>query len=114
MPRKTVDDVIAELEKLLRVFRGKTPSFSVGDITVQSLEATISGLRAKSADLENAKALVTRLVNELSADLGGGQQLQTRGLSGVRAAFGPDSSEYEEAGGVRTSERKARIPKKKP
>lgn len=105
MARKTVDDLVAELEKILRVFRAKAP-FAVGDITEQSLGTTISGLRGKSTELENAKTLVARLVNELNADLANAGQVQTRGLSGIRAAFGPDSSEYEEAGGVRTSERK--------
>jgi hypothetical protein len=113
MARKTVDDLIADLEKILRVFE-KNPEFKVGDITAQSLGATIQGLRAKSQELENAKTLATRLVNELDDQVGGGRQVQTRGLSGIRAGFGPDSSEYEEAGGVRTSERKKPAKKTKP
>lgn len=105
MARKTVDDLIAELEKILRVFRSKTP-FAVGDISEQTLGTTITALGAKSRELEDAKTLVSRLVNELNDQLTNAGQIQTRGLSGIRAAFGPDSSEYEEAGGVRTSERK--------
>lgn len=112
MARKTVDDLIADLEKILRVFRSKS-NFAVGDITEATLGTTITSLRSKSSDLENAKTLVSRLVNELNADMTDAGQIQTRGLSGIRAAFGPDSSEYEEAGGVRTSERKKTGPKKK-
>lgn len=111
MARKKVDDLIAELEKILRVFN-KNADFKVGDITKESLGTTISDLRARSTALEDAKTLATRLVNELEDQVGGGRQVQTRGLSGIRAAFGPDSTEYEEAGGVRTSERKK--PTKKP
>jgi hypothetical protein len=112
MARKKVDDLIADLEKILRVFT-KNPELKVGDITAQSLGTTISDLRGKSTELEDAKTLATRLVNELEDQVGGGRQVQTRGLSGIRAAFGPDSSEYEEAGGVRTSERKKPSKKKK-
>lgn len=112
MPRKTIDDVIADLEKILSVFSSKPPTFSVGDITATSLTATISSLRAKNAELENAKALAARLVNEITADLTAAGQVQTRGLSGIRAAFGPDSNEYEQAGGIRASERKKTGPKK--
>lgn len=112
MPRKTIDDVIADLEKIFSVFSSKT-NFTVGEITTQSLGATIQGLRAKNTELENAKALAARLVNEITAGLAEAAQVQTRGLSGIRAAFGPDSSEYEQAGGVRTSERKTRATKTK-
>jgi len=35
-----------------------------------------------------------------------GQRIIESAHSGIRAQFGPDSSQYEEAGGVRKSERK--------
>lgn len=114
MPRKTIDDVIADLEKILSVFiLHEEQDFKIGDITRQSLATIIAGLRAKNAELEDAKALAARLVNEISVGLTDAGQIQTRGLSGIRAAFGPDSSEYEQAGGIRTSERKKAGPKKK-
>ena len=34
-------------------------------------------------------------------------QLVTRARSGFRAVYGPDSSQYEQAGGTRSSERKS-------
>jgi hypothetical protein len=112
MARKTVDDVIADLESLVRVWKGKV-DFKVGDIDTLKLETTISSLRTKSTGLEDAKTLVTRLVNEVNTALAEALQIQTRGLSGVRAGFGPDSSEYEQAGGIRASERKKPVAKKK-
>lgn len=111
MARKTVDNLIAKLQKLELVFRNKT--FSVGDLTDQSLAATVASIRGTSRELEEAKTLVRRLVNQVNAEIAAGQQIQTRGLSGIRAAFGPNSSEYEQAGGVRSSERKKRTTKKK-
>ncbi len=114
MPRKTIDDVIADLEKILSVFTmHEADDFKIGDITRQSLTTKIAGLRSQNAELENTKALAARLVNEISTELVDAGQIQTRGLSGIRAAFGPDSSEYEQAGGIRTSERKKTGPKKK-
>ena len=38
--------------------------------------------------------------------MGRSSQLTTRARSGIRGFFGPDSDEYEQAGGTRTSERK--------
>jgi len=38
--------------------------------------------------------------------------LVTRARSGIRSVFGPDSTQYEQAGGTRTSERKT--PTRKP
>jgi integrase len=38
----------------------------------------------------------------------------TRARNGFRAIFGPDSSQYEQAGGTRASERKRPAPRKKP
>ena len=111
MATKTVDNAIAALEKIRSVFV-QHAELKVGDITEQTLGTTISGLRSKNADLENAKAAAARLVNEITDDLTNAGQVQTRGLSGIRAAFGPDSSEYEQAGGIRASERKKTGPKK--
>ena len=39
--------------------------------------------------------------------------LNTRALSAIRGIFGPDSSEYDQAGGTRTSERKKPVRKAK-
>ena len=40
--------------------------------------------------------------------------LNTRALSAIRGIFGPDSSEYEQAGGTRASERKKPVRTPKP
>jgi hypothetical protein len=111
MARKTVDDLVAELEKITLVFKKK--AFTVGDIDEKKLGETATGLRGKSKELEEVKVLTTNLVNQLNGLIAAGQDMQTRGLSGIRAAFGSDSTEYEEAGGVRKSERKKPTPKKK-
>jgi hypothetical protein len=111
MARQTVDDLIAELQRILLVFKKK--SFKIGDLDESKLDGSITGLRGKSEELEETKVLLTNLVNQLNALIGEGQDMKTRGLSGIRAAFGSDSTEYEEAGGVRKSERKKAGPKKK-
>ena len=41
--------------------------------------------------------------DDAAGELGG---LNTRALSAIRGIFGPDSAEYDQAGGTRTSERK--------
>lgn len=52
------------------------------------------------------------LQNEIEADELNLRITSTRMLSAVEAQYGPDSSEYEQAGGKRRSERKR--PTKKP
>jgi hypothetical protein len=106
MPRKSsIDDVIADGERIIRVWKDN-PTFTMGDITLAQLEAKIANLRALRAQVETVRTQLTQLVNQSNDSLVDIGSVTTRARSGFRAFFGPDSSQYEQAGGTRASERK--------
>ena len=55
---------------------------------------------------------LTGLINDRDSQGVGLNELVTRVRSGFRAVYGPDSTQYEQAGGTRLSERKK--PSRKP
>lgn len=108
---KPIDDILTDLDKVLRVMRAN-PTFKVGDdITLASVEALATNIRAKKAATEETRTLLTAQVNDANSTAADGWQVVVRVRGGVRASFGPDSNEYEQIGGTRSSERKK--PKKK-
>jgi hypothetical protein len=107
MPRsKSLDDTIGEAEKIDRVWDAN-PTFSLGDLTREKFKTELGALRGARTQLEEAKRQVTNLSNSTNERAAVINSYITRALSGVRAVFGPDSTQYEEAGGTRSSERKA-------
>ena len=78
--------------------------FAAAQAKVKDLNAQITDLRTQLDDLLNDRNDATKVLNGYN----------TRGLSAVRGIFGPNSSEYEAAGGTRSSERKKPVRKPKP
>ena len=116
MPRTVpIDKVIAQAERIVRVWEDN-PTFSLGEITLQQLKQTISNLRTKRDQLETLRTQLDGLSNDIQALGQALSQVNTRALSGLRAVYGPDSNQYEQGGGTRSSERKrpARKQTKKP
>ena len=72
------------------------PDFQAAEKKVSDLMGQIDGLRNE----------LTKLVDDKDDAAGELGVLNTRALSAIRGIFGPDSAQYDQAGGVRTSERK--------
>jgi hypothetical protein len=112
MPKgKSLDDVIAAAEKIVRVWEAN-PTFTLGDLTLVVFKAELDALREQRGQLEEARRQVTNLVNSTNEQGDKVNENITRALSGIRAVFGPDSTQYDEAGGTRRSERKTPKSKK--
>jgi hypothetical protein len=109
---KSLDDVIAEAEKIVRVWEAN-PTFSLGELTLVKFKSELDELRTLRAQTEEARRQLTNLSNSTNEKADVVNSNVTRALSGVRAVFGPDSTQYEEAGGTRSSERRARKSTKK-
>lgn len=104
---KSLDEVIAEGEKIIRVWEAN-PTFSLGEVTLAQLKTLVEALRAQRSQLEDLRAQVAVLVNDTDAKAVSISDITTRARSGIRAVFGPNSNEYELAGGTRASERRTR------
>jgi hypothetical protein len=112
MPTKyKVDTVLSNSERIARVW-ADNPTFTLGEVTLKSLQDKIASVREKRERLEGLKMQVTALSNELGEDVSELAAIYTRGLSGLRAVFGPNSTQYEQGGGTRTDERRRASRKK--
>ena len=69
----------------------------------QLVEKKVSDLVGQIEALRNQ---LTKLVDDKDDAAGVLSDLNTRALSAIRGIFGPNSAQYDQAGAVRTSERK--------
>jgi hypothetical protein len=101
--RYSIESVLADSERLTRVW-AENPTFSLGELTLAVLQAKIAEAKQKREQLETLRMQVTALTNEVETRTAELASIRTRALSGFRAVFGPDSTQYEQAGGTRQSE----------
>jgi hypothetical protein len=106
MPSKySFDTVIADSEQIARVW-AENPTFTLGEVTHAGLQSKISSARQKRDQVESLRTQLTALTNELKEQTSEMASIVSRARSGFRAVYGPNSSQYEQAGGTRASERK--------
>jgi hypothetical protein len=83
-------------------------------LSVDAYEQRIIAFAAKLSEYNGMLAGLDQMLNDLQRDERELQSESVRMLAGIGAHFGPDSSEYEQAGGTRKSERKRPVRKPKP
>jgi hypothetical protein len=83
-----------------------------GDLKVPDYEADINALSAKVDSHNGLLSQVDESQNELEALERAVSDKNVRVLAATKARYGPDSSEYEQVGGTRKSDRKRPTPKK--
>ena len=110
---KSIEKLLVEAEQIARVW-ADNPSFSLGDITLAQFQTKIAELRNARGRAETLRTQLTALVNEANARGDELSELVSRARSGFRAFYGPDSTQYEQAGGTRASDRKRPARKLKP
>lgn len=108
---KSPAQVIEEAERILRVWEAN-PNFSLGEITKEKMQTMVSELKQTCASLENLRRQVIETSNLVDDEIEGLNSVNVRARAGVKAVYGPNSSQYEEVGGTRESERKPARPKK--
>ena len=112
MASRSIPKLIDEALKLKEVLESIGKPLP-GGVSVGNLENLITELQTISAKVDSVKAQLTKLVNEkgsASKNLGA---FITKAKLAIKVEFGPDSSEYEMAGGIRASERKKPVRKPK-
>ena len=105
--------VINAANRITQVW-GENPSFQLGEITLAEVQATIERLNQLDDHVRHLRGELIGAINDRDATARALNEIAVRARSGIRGYFGPDSSEYEKAGGTRTSERKPRKRKAKP
>ena len=113
--------VLSDAAKIEKVWV-KNPSMTLGSDTDPSnpkvshveYQKAITTVEGYSSSIEDLRSQLDELLNKRNDSAKVLSQLNTRGLSAIRGIFGPDSSEYELAGGTRASERKRPVRKAAP
>ncbi|MGA9773877.1 MAG: hypothetical protein WBV94_32905 [Blastocatellia bacterium] len=82
-----------------------------GGLSITSFDTSIDDVQTKLSEYNQALASVDEKYNALVDSEKALSDMTERILAGVAARFGKNSTEYEQAGGVRKSERKARARK---
>lgn len=112
MPRnRAIDDVLSDGEQIARVWT-ENPTFTLGEITLPILQTRLTEIRNLRSQIEGLRTQLTALVNDSKAKTREVTDIITRARSGIRAVYGPNSTQYEQAGGTRTSDRKPRKSRK--
>lgn len=81
-------------------------------LSTEQFDKAIAETRARLDEYNQALSAVDEKYNKLLASETALRDLSERMLAGVAAKFGKDSDEYEQAGGVRKSERKRPVARK--
>ena len=105
------DAVLAEADQIIKVWEANT-TFALGDVTLSTFKRAEADL-AKAVDtMATIETQLTGLKIAREENARALHELCSRARSGFRAVYGPDSTQYEQAGGTRSSDR--RRPVRKP
>ena len=105
----STDKVLTDASNIEKVWKAN-PEMKLGKddkpVTLTDYQASIKTVGDLTAQIEEARHQLDGLLDQrddTALELNG---YNTRALSAIRGIFGPDSAEYDQAGGTRSSERK--------
>ncbi len=96
--------VLEDSQRITQVWEANT-DFKLGAITLAKFKEVKDGLDSTLGEIETGEMELTALKNKRDSLASELSELVTRTKSGFRATYGPDSTQYEQAGGTRKSER---------
>jgi len=102
---KSFDKLQAEADQLIRVWNAN-PIFSLGDVSLDTFQTLVNAFKDSRSDTQDLKTQLMTSVDETHGKAEQVAQVIMRARAGIRAYFGADSTQYEQIGGVRTSQRK--------
>jgi uncharacterized protein YqgV (UPF0045/DUF77 family) len=103
----SVARVLGDAAKIVDVWNAN-PEFVLGTVTKDTMITAVAELQAAHAAVGSKRTELTGLMDNRDDKERHMAELVSRVRSGIRAAFGPDSAQYEQAGCTRKSERKPR------
>jgi hypothetical protein len=107
--RVSVDKVLGDASGIEKVWK-ENPTVQLGkdgaNVTLDTYQASIKAVTDLTGEIDDARHNLEGLLDRRDDAAALLNSYNTRALSAIRGIFGPDSPEYDQAGGVRTSERK--------
>lgn len=114
MPTKySAAKVLPEADKVSATW-SENPEFKLGTLTLVDFNKAKDDATAADAKAEATKVELSGQMNDRDDKVKYLQDLVTRARAGFKASYGSDSTQYEQAGGTRASERKSPTRKPKP
>ena len=111
------DQALADSTGIAKVWKAN-PSLTLGKddgkVALKDYQASIKAVSDLNDEISDLRDQLTKLINDRDDAAGILSGYNTRALSAIRGIFGPDSTEYDQAGGTRTSERKKPVRKVAP
>ena len=105
--KKRTSKILDDADMRANGMQSIDPALSLGsNLSLTNFKQLIADGRAKLDDYNQTLATADQKANEVAAAEVAVRSYSARMLAGVAAAFGTDSSEYEQSGGTRTSERR--------
>ena len=103
--------VIDDLERIINTW-GENPDFELPDsTTLKALDQLRSEIISDNEEIEVQRTKLTGMIDRRDEKAARGNALAVRARNGIKFKYGPDSSQYKQAGGTPLSERKPRIRK---
>lgn len=110
---KRTSSILDTAKRRLAGLKSITPEPNFGTtLTPASFEADMKAVNDKLDTYNQELSSIDQTLNELQSLEKVLADKNTRILAATKATYGPDSSEYEQVGGTRTSERKRPGPRK--
>ncbi len=101
------DDIKAQAEQLLRVWNDND-DLALGDLTKAQFKAMVDAFNTTRASVDGMRTQLTKGVNDLNGQATDILGITVRARSVARGQYGPNSTQYDQLGGTRASERKPR------
>ena len=109
---KRTSPVLESAHQRLAGLNAITPAVDFGPgLTLAAYSAQINSFSTKLDSYNQMIAALDELQNQVEADEAGLRETNKRMLAAVEAHYGPDSSQYEQAGGTRLRDRKRPVRK---
>jgi hypothetical protein len=110
MPAKSFDKIQADADQLIRVWTAN-PTFTLDNVTLAVLQSMLANFKTSRSATEDLRTQLMKSIIDTNDQANAVSDVLVRGRAGIRGYFGADSSQYEQVGGVRTSQR-SRPPRK--
>ena len=104
--RKHVDTALADANQIATVWKDNPKLVLGDDVGLKDFQQTITDASEADADFVARSLELTAAMNARAEKVKALRTLVTRARSGFRAQFGPDSTQYQQAGGTRVSQRR--------
>ena len=109
--KTVVNSVLLDGQKIVDTWTAN-PGFTLGEVTLKSFSELSRNAAQVSETIETKRIELQGLMNQRDDAVKSLRELIVRARSGFKATYGTDSTQYEQAGGTRSSERKPSSRKK--